>query len=149
MKRTKKIVLALVAAVTLFGCKNQINVVDSSTNVIEKITSENILLGEKKNNPFSLQAARAANTNVPPNYYYFRLRTDNIEKLETLKKSYPDLSTLPFDYEIIEGGCFYEDNVGENNNSPWFYFSLPTLEYLDLAENYEIAIWKNMFLYQM
>ncbi|MBR5646134.1 MAG: hypothetical protein IKX23_05790, partial [Treponema sp.] len=104
----KKVIPFFTALLCLFSLSCQKNV------PLEK--EEGIVLGSRKENPFSLKNYRGADKeSVKPNYYYYKLRTNNLEKLKELIEEGQELSDIPLDYEIVQGGSFYEENVPEDN----------------------------------
>ncbi|MBO4857952.1 MAG: hypothetical protein J5527_05515 [Treponema sp.] len=109
--------------------------------------SDEIILGNKIENPFSLKSERYLNSDIEPNYYYFRIRTTTLEGIDIIKSICGDLNIIPYDYEVIQGGTEFSENTGDDNHSPWYYYTLPT-NYLDSfnSDEYEIEIIDGMYL---
>ena len=109
----------------MFSCKNAVDL-DENNNQ-KASSSEEIVLGAKRKNPFSISNERMALSSKEINYIYFRIRLTDIENVEKLEMYTGDLNTVPLDYEIKEGGCIYNGNPGSDKYTPWFYI-ITTLE---------------------
>lgn len=135
--------VTLVAAGVLTGCR-----LDTKNGIAddESFSSEEVVLGEKMQNPFSISAARSVDSSVQPNYYYFKVRTNDYEKVIALEEKYGTLETIPIDYEIEEGGVYYTDNECDDEYSPWYYLMKPVEDYYELSQEYETELIEEMYV---
>lgn len=140
----KKAFIILFSVFCLFSCKNSLDLGENDNQ--KTVTSEEIVLGEKRKNPFSISNERMALSAEEINYVYFRIRLTDIENAETLEKYTGDLNTVPLDYEIKEGGCIYSENSGSDVYTPWFYI-ITTLETFKKVEMLgEVEILDEMYI---
>ncbi|MCQ2592469.1 MAG: hypothetical protein MJ188_06750 [Treponema sp.] len=133
------------------SCKQNVNGNCSGEQISHSDTSlardENeIQVGRKIENPFSMKN-RQAEQDVEANYYYFRVRTNVLEGIEYIKSVCGDLNVIPYDVEVIQGGSEYSENLGDENHSPWYYYTLPVeiVDSFDSAD-YEVEILDEMYL---
>ena len=148
-RRTISKILMLFAfsfTVLTISCNVNVESNNNEENVLIPVSDE-IVLGNKIENPFSLKSERYLNSDIKPNYYYFKIRTTSLEGIEQIKNICGDLNIIPYDYEIIHGGTESPDNSGDENHSPWYYYTLP-IDYLDsfYSDEYEIEIIDEMYL---
>lgn len=108
--------------------------------------SDEIVLGNKINNPFSIRTNRSI-ADEEPNYFYFKIRTTKLEGIDNIKQVCGDLNIIPCDYEVIQGGSSFNENLGDAEHSPWYYYVLP-INVLDsfCSSEYEIEILDEMFI---
>lgn len=109
----------------------------TETPILENINSE-IVLGEKIENIFTLEAAQARaaeGEQIEANYMYFRCRTEDETAQKWLSEKFDFLSIVPLDREIVEGGTIYKDPDLSENESPWYYFMKPIEDYNDVVEH--------------
>lgn len=129
---------------TLFSCSNEFVPDFLIENKIS--TSEEIVLGEKRENPFSISKVRSVDSAVVPNYIYLKIRTNIVENVELIEAILGDLNTVPLDYEVIEGGCINTQNSGSDEFTPWFY-SMTTIEkYNEVKDLGETEVIDEMYI---
>ena len=139
----KKVIPFFTALLCLFIISCQKNV------PLENKESEGIVLGNRKENPFSIKNYRGADKeSVAPNFYYYKLRTNNLEKLKELIEEGQELSDIPLDYEIVQGGSFYEENVPEDNFTKWYYLMTTVEQYRNLDSSFQTVILDEMYVPQ-
>ena len=137
----KKVIPFFTALLCLFSLSCQKNV------PLEK--QEGIVLGSRKENPFSLKNYRGADKkSVKPNYYYYKLRTKNLEKLKELIDEGVELSDIPLDYEIVQGGSCYEENVPEDDFTKWYYLMTTVEQFRSLDSSFQTVILDEMYVPQ-
>ena len=109
----------------------------TETHILENINSE-IVLGEKIENIFTLEAAQARaaeGEQIEANYMYFRCRTEDEAAQKWLSEKFDFLSIVPLDREIVEGGTICKAPDLSENESPWYYFMKPIEDYNDVVEH--------------
>lgn len=144
MKKSFFIYLCISVILTLFSCSNEFVPDILIENKIS--TSEEIVLGEKRENPFSISKARSVDSTVVPNYIYLKIRTNIVENVELIEAILGDLNTVPLDYEVIEGGCINTQNSGSDEFTPWFY-SMTTIEkYNEVKDLGETEVIDEMYI---
>ena len=153
MKKFSSFFIVIVTCTTIVsvsGCSNSIlneseitgTVLNSASEIL--CSSEEIILGAKRNNPFNISNSR--NINTKANYVYFRVRTNILENIDLIEKNLGDLNTEPLDYEIKEGGCSFDQNKGTDGFSPWFYSMTPLEKYNEIKDLGETEIIEKMYL---
>ena len=144
MKKSFFIYFCISVILTLFSCSNEFVPDFLIENKIS--TSEEIVLGEKRENPFSISKARSVDSTVVPNYIYLKIRTNIVENVELIEAILGDLNTVPIDYEVIEGGCINTQNSGSDEFTPWFY-SMTTIEkYNEVKDLGETEVIDEMYI---
>ena len=109
IKKTIVVIFTMAVIFSYTSCAGYL--LDSSKNP-EISTSEEIVLGEKRENPFAKSLERSADQEeVQANYVYFKIRTTNIENIEKLENLFETLNTIPLDYEIDEDKNIYNTLV--------------------------------------
>jgi hypothetical protein len=142
----KKFLIHLVACLSLISCQTEIL---QKNECLKENAQGQVILGSKKENPFNKKNYRSAQTqDFIPNYFYLKIRTDNSQKLDELTAKYKELSTVPYDYEIVESGCDFLKNSSEEEKTPWFYFIIPEEEKDFFTQNYEYEIIEEMYVPQ-
>jgi hypothetical protein len=161
MKRSKKIVIAVMAVVVCAGtvfyaCKKDTNVLPNEKNLPSFENGENMTkLGKQLKNPFSVENMKIAYSNLKssnsgtPNleiettHLYIRFLPKDFDELDILKKdSTLILYEMPMDYEILEPGIYYHDPSLPDSAITWQYCAvevnkvLPNLPYELLAKLY-------------
>ena len=145
MKKNLKSLSIIMLTFSIMSCSGIVGQNENENNFHES-KNEEIVLGAKRENPFSLKNSRSALENNNPNYIYFRIRTDKYENVEHLESILGDLNIVPIDYEIKEGGCFYNDNPGSEIYSPWFYHMVP-VEIFEQAKSFgEVETLDEMYI---
>lgn len=145
MKKNLKSLSIIMLTFSIMSCSGIVGQNENENNFHES-KNEEIVLGAKRENPFSLKNSRSALENNNPNYIYFRIRTDKYENVEHLESILGDLNIIPLDYEIKEGGCFYNDNPGSEIYSPWFYHMVP-VEIFEQAKSFgEVETLDEMYI---
>lgn len=97
--------------------------------------SDKIVLGDKIYNPFSIDNMMARGVDVSDeesNWYYFRLRQDEIDAraMEWLVDNFGLMEPVPLDRVITKSGYIYDDpEIDEEKECLWFYFMEPVEEY--------------------
>lgn len=144
MKKCFLKVLVVLSVLVLFSCNNGLSMKPEN---IDKISfSEEIVLGEQRENPFLLSKARSVDSTVEANYVYFRIRTDVLENVEKIEDILGDLNTVPLDFEVKDGGCDNPLNMGTEEASPWFYSMLPIETFNEVEPFGEIEIINEMYI---
>ncbi len=125
------------------SCTNKIFDLDNEVDFPLVSSSEEIVLGAKRENPFKKSNSRSiAPDEQETNFVYFKIRTSNLENIEKLENLLGTLNTTPFDYEVIEEmylsdedlECFTEGGC-ETSNSPrflWFNYTKVRQTYIPL-----------------
>jgi hypothetical protein len=135
--------------VIAMSCQNGFQKVDDqSGNELSAESSEIIVLGARKNNPYSLARARASDATLEANQYYIRVKSNSPELLEWLRANYEGVDTIPIDYDIVAGGTFYDDPfVDESLECSWFYL-FTDREHIDQLESkgFSIEIIQEMYV---
>lgn len=161
MKKCFTAFAATFAAMSLFivGCSdisesdNESQCIEQKigTLAVENVNSE-IVLGEKIENIFTLEQVNARNAasgteEVEANYIYFRCRSNDAEKMKWLNDKFEQLSVIPLDREIIEGGSIYKDPEIPEGECQWFYFMKPIAEYDEVVEQgFIVEVLDEMYL---
>ena len=110
IKKTIVVIFTMAVIFSYTSCAGYL--LDSSSKNPEISTSEEIVLGEKRENPFAKSLERSADQEeVQANYVYFKIRTTNIENIEKLENLFETLNTIPLDYEIDEDKSIYNTLV--------------------------------------
>lgn len=111
-------------------------------------TSENLVIGEKLTNPYSISVMRealailrssgvSAPETIEPNCLYVRFDVKDSLQYSTLEKKGLELYTYPLDYEIISEGT--EPALTADNQQPkWIYTTVPVNFDFSSAPFYEL-----------
>lgn len=158
--KTFKLNIAVFLAflIAISSCQKDDILTEPITELEESQFQEGMIqLGEKLENPYTVENMRKAYKNLTVNsnlksssinesdidisHYYVRFLPKSFEELEVLRK---DTSFLlfdfPLDYEILEGGTYFHDPDLPDNSITWQYcavhedFVFPDIEYEVLAE---------------
>ena len=117
--------------------------------------SDKIVLGDKIYNPFSIDNMMARGVDVSDeesNWYYFRLRQDEIDArvMEWLVDNFGLMEPVPLDRVITKSGYIYDDpEIDEEKECPWFYFMEPVEEYEKIVNSrfiFEIELLDRMYV---
>lgn len=144
------IYLYFLLLISFISCNKEEFIKDSqSQNCNELLEGKPIILGEKINNPYSIENMKKAlellNNNslskssivIEPTHYYVKIIPKNFEQIFTLEK---DTSIFfynyPIDYQILEEGSYYLENP--NDSLPNLYATIPVDYQFDKDINYEI-----------
>ena len=112
IKKTIVVIFTMAVIFSYTSCAGYL--LDSSSKNPEISTSEEIVLGEKRENPFAKSLERSAGQEeAQANYVYFKIRTTNIENIEKLENLFETLNTIPLDYEIDEDKNIYNTLVND------------------------------------
>lgn len=139
-----------VIVAVFFACEQPqslIKNVESKTAVTIPLSGDKIVLGNKLPNPFAIDESRAVSSEQA-NYYYLKVRSDDAECILTLLNNYPNAQRFPLDYEIIEGGYYFDEpDLDESVEFPWFYLVVSDNEYEQLKQDeYTIDIIESMYI---
>lgn len=118
--------------------KNEINKINSNSNYIQ----DDIILGEKKQNPYSIsnmEIALATTKNngynsinpikIKPTHYYVKFKPNNEEQYEMLASDTNlKIYDYPLDYKILQLGNRYHD--------PSLPSNVPTFQYASVKTNF-------------
>lgn len=118
------------------------------TVVVENPDSE-IVLGEKFDTLFSVwdSSSRNAVDEEASNFFYFRCRSDDDEKIAWLSEKFDFISTIPLDQDIIESGSYYVDSELSEGEAPWFYFMCGLEDYNEVvAQGFTVEILDETYL---
>lgn len=123
--------------------------ISSDEIIIENLNSE-IILGEKFENLFTVDAVRSRSANpeeeIEPNFIYFRCRSDDKEEIKWLSEKFDFMSIIPLDREILEGGTFYNDPELGEGEAPWYYFIKPIDDFNEVkARNITVDVMDEMY----
>lgn len=127
-------VIALSLALLLNSCQKEEVIRPMVGNAIYTINSAEqgngkIVLGQKLNNPYTLSNIRKAmqmnglkSSDVPVHKLYVRFLPETIEQLASLTADTSlYLSPIPFDYEVLVSGTYYQDTTIANQTFTWLY----------------------------
>jgi hypothetical protein len=158
MKNLKlNIAVLLVLLLAISSCQKEDILTESITKPEEFQFHEGMIqLGEKLENPYTVENMRKAYQNLSDNqlksanvnesdidvtHLYVRFLPKNFEELEVLKRDTTlALFDFPLDYEIEEGGTYYQDPELPDTTITWQYcavetgFLFPNIQYEILAE---------------
>lgn len=123
-----QLLLCLAASLTLLACEKSGG---EDPRPVEKPLSHGmIVLGEKLNNPYTVQNVREAYNNlyptrassdIQPTNLYVRFLPESDKDFEVLKASGVRMLDHPMDYRIIEDGDYYHDPTLPEENITWHY----------------------------
>lgn len=148
-KYSSIIVILINVLISLFclSCSNEILNIDNEFDFPLVSSSEEIVLGTKRENPFKKSNSRSiVSVEQETNFVYFKIRTNNLENIEKLENLLGTLNTTPLDYEVIEGGCSFPQNEGSDEYSPWFYAMTPKTIFLLAQKLGEFEAIEEMYL---
>ena len=80
-----KILMVFAFSFTVLTISCNVNVESNNEENVLIPVSDEIVLGNKIENPFSLKSERYLNSDIKPNYYYFKIRTTSLEGIEQIK----------------------------------------------------------------
>lgn len=147
MKKRNISFLVVLLIFIIMSCNNNLGIENEIYKDTDVSQSEEIVLGVKRDNPFIVSDARSIIAeDIEPNYVYFRIRTDNIENIRPLETVLGELNTVPLDYEIIEGGCTYSENLGSEEYTPWFYSMTTVSVYETIKQLGETDVIDRMYI---
>ena len=156
----KKIICYLILVAFASSCRKAAELSSTSNSSAPAITNENVVLGKKLENPYSVANMRKAyqrlkgnnskaiNTSeeslISTSHYYVRFlpidtAQNNALKADTSLKLYQ----IPLDYEVISAGCDVQD-TSEIYKPQWFYTSVPANFQFNSVIKYEII--ENLFI---
>ncbi len=151
----KKYFLGLLALAGLVACQNDVAEIDDVADVNEVRLNTNSILGEKLNNPYSLEnmqnaydelhsgAISKSGTILEPTHLYLRFNPQSQEELDKLEA---DTNLLvfgfPIDRDIVAEGDIYNDPLVEGNNYQYATvevgYPIPDVEYTVEQELYNL-----------
>lgn len=158
MKNLKFNIKVLLAFLIVFNsCQKDDILVDQSSEFENSQFQQGMIqLGKKLENPYTVENMRKAYQNLSDNqlksanvsesdidvtHLYVRFLPENFEELELLKQDTTlTLFDFPLDYEIEEGGTYYQDPELPDTTITWQYcavekeFSFPNVQYEVLDE---------------
>lgn len=125
----------MLPALVLVSCSKEAGTpresVPFSTSSEESVSHEEIVLGKKLDNPYSLHnvkealaavyPTRAGGMDLAPTDLYVRFLPGNEEELNVLNGLGIDLLDHPVDYEILQDGDYYHDPSVPEDRMTWQY----------------------------
>ena len=152
MKKSYLLIVSFIM-ILLASCQNKVSLIQKTESQIKDSQTGEIVLGEKMENPFSINSltARAVYTeDLQANYLYFRVRIqDNYEALNFLHDRFGDLEYVPMDREIVEGGFYYIDEELLPEDWPWFYFMTSVEDYNYILQSpypFEVEVLDSLYI---
>ena len=134
LKRMKRIVLMLVPLLMLAACERDEHT-GSSRAPLTEVEHGMIQLGEKLDDPYTVENMRAALAKVYPTKadriditatdLYVRFLPEDDEQMTTLRKLGLNLTDHPVDYRIVREGDYYQDPEVGDNAITWQYAVVP------------------------
>lgn len=133
----KRVVFFLTAAlsVALSCSKNPIDVSGSVTLSDEEQSHDRIVLGERLDNPYSIDNVKAAFSQLYPTKssdqvkftdYYVRFLPSSAEELDRLRDMGLELLDHPMDFEVLRDGDWYHDPSIDEEDITWQYAVAPS-----------------------
>lgn len=131
----KQILLTILVAGVICSCTQ--GVVDVNTLVTSFATNQQIVLGERLSNPYTLEnMQRALDTllqlkgvegsiELEPTDYYVRFQPKDTTEYRALFEQDFELFDYPLDYEILSEGDSYHDPSISEDQITWQYTVIP------------------------